>query len=231
MCEENNFYWQQATIQIPTMQQLLNQRFSCEVLFNLLSSGEKCIYGENKDRKYRYYDPLKTSGYKNQEELEIEFRNQVRCFQACFFDDCENNGGFRYPDNLDKREIIKDLSYWKDKAKERNKQLLYETYKKCIKLLGGEKIIVDKIKVENSAQKTHKNNSREPDRKLQDLLNSAMISNQQSYEMEDMIKNDYKNGNYSITAKLYCDPPKKKGLWKKIKNAIGFDEDEEFNNY
>ena len=40
--------------------------------------------------------------------LELEFRNQLRCFQACFIDDVEN-GGFRYPDNLKKQDIIEDI--------------------------------------------------------------------------------------------------------------------------
>jgi hypothetical protein len=227
MNQENTLFWQQKMIQIPTMKQLLNQRFSCEVLFNLLSSGEKCIYKDSKERKYRYYDPLKTSRYKNQQELEIEFRNQVRCFQACFLDDCENNGGFRYPDNLDKKEIIEDLYKWKEMAKKLNYQLLYDIYSKCIKLLGGEKIIVDKIKVENSVKNTNYKKSKEPDYNLKDLMNSAMMCNQQSYDMEDMIKNDYKNGNYSIIAKLYCNPPKTKGLWQRFKNKIGFSDDED----
>lgn len=64
-------YWQQELLQIPTMKQFLNQRLSCEVLFNFLSSGEKCIYGSNKSRKYRYFDPLMTANYKTEEEREI----------------------------------------------------------------------------------------------------------------------------------------------------------------
>ena len=214
MSEENILYWQQEMLQIPSMKQLLNQRFSCEVLFNFLSSGEKCIYWNDKNRKYRYYDPLNTSVYKNQQELEIEFRNQVRCFQACFLDDCENNGGFRYPDNLNKKEIIEDLYKWKEIAKKRNNQLLYETYKKCIKLFSGEKIIVDKINIENKNNNNYNRNYKEPDNKIKDLLNSAMICNQQSYDMEDIIKNDYKNGNYAIIAQLYTDPTKKRIMGK-----------------
>jgi hypothetical protein len=223
---EKDKYWQQKLIQIPTMAQLLSQRLSCEVLYNLLSSGEKCIFQNDKNRKYRYYDPMHSSKYKNQEELGIEFRNQVRCFQACFLDDCQNNGGFRYPDNLDKKDIIEDINSWKEIAKKRNDQLLYETYKKFLKLLEGEKIIVDKIKIENQSGNSFPNekNSKIPNNKIKDLLNAAMLSNQQSYEMEDMIKKDYQNGNYSIIAKLYCDPPKEKSNWKKFKEFIGYED-------
>ena len=109
MEEEAERYWQmQGQLQKPSLIQLMNQRFSCETLFNLLSSGEKCIYHYHKDRKYRYYDPLKTAKSKDQDELELEFRNQVRCFQARFIDDVKN-GGFRFPDNLNKQDIIQDV--------------------------------------------------------------------------------------------------------------------------
>ena len=60
---ENNNYLEfkgqkEKNQNIINMEQLLSQRFSCEILFNLLSSGEKCVYHNYKDRKYRYYDPL-----------------------------------------------------------------------------------------------------------------------------------------------------------------------------
>ena len=57
----------QLQLQKPSLMQLINQRLSCETLFNLLSSGEKCIYHWHKDRKYRYYDPLNTGKNKNQD--------------------------------------------------------------------------------------------------------------------------------------------------------------------
>ena len=143
--EETDKYWQkQIQLQKPKLAQLLNQRFSCETLFNLLASGEKCIYQSHKERKYRFYDPLKTAKYKNQEQLELEFRNEVRCFQACFIDDCEH-GGFRYPDNLTKKEIIQDVEKWKEHAKKYKREILYNTYDKFLKLLEGEKIRVDKV--------------------------------------------------------------------------------------
>lgn len=225
--------WQQKYLQKPTMQQLLNQRFSCEILFNLLSSGEKCIYKNGKNRKYRYYDPFTTSNYKHQNELEIEFRNQLRCFQATFLDDCENNGGFRYPDNLDKKDIMNDIYEWMEMAKKNNWTLLFQTYTKLIKLLEGEKIIVDKVKTEENMKKNtyekvkHKE---KPDDKMRELVYAAMISNEESFEMEDTIKEDYKNGNYSIMAKLYCDRPIKKSRWKKVKEFFGYQDDENEND-
>ena len=128
-----------------TMAQFLSQKFSCEILFLLLSSGEKCIFQYHKDRKYRYYDPLYSAKSKKQDDLELEFRNQVRCFQACFIDDIKN-GGFRYPDNLNKNDIIEDVKKWMKYAKMGNRNGLYNIYEKFIKLLEEEKeIIFDKM--------------------------------------------------------------------------------------
>ena len=141
---------QQQQLQTPTMAQLLSQRFSCELLFNLLSSGEKCAFHFHPDRKYRYYDPFCTAKSKGQDDLELEFRNQVRCFQACFIDDIEN-GGFRYPDNLNKNDIIEDVKKWMKYAQKGKRDVLYNTYVKFIKLLEDEK------KIEVNTVKTSKN--------------------------------------------------------------------------
>ena len=53
MKQEAELYWKnqrlrQQQLQKPTLAQLLSQRFSCELLFNLLSSGEKCIHHYHK---------------------------------------------------------------------------------------------------------------------------------------------------------------------------------------
>ena len=66
MEDEAELFWKNQglltlqRLQKPSMAQLLSQRFSYEILFNLLSSGEKCIH-HHKDRKYRYYDPFMTA--------------------------------------------------------------------------------------------------------------------------------------------------------------------------
>ena len=230
MEEEAELFWKnqgllaQSQLQKPTLAQLLSQRFSCEILFNLLSSGEKCIYHSHKDRKYRYYDPLMTAKSKGQDDLELEFRNQVRCFQACFIDDVEN-GGFRYPDNLNKQDIIQDVKKWMKYAKMGNREILYKTYEKFISLLEEEKkIIVDKIK-------TTKNY--DPDvidkgifkgvhqKEVGNFLNAGMLSSKEAFEMEANIKKDYQKGDYSIKAILYQDPPKEKNIMTKKRERIG----------
>jgi hypothetical protein len=234
MDEEAELYWKnqgllsQQQLQKPTMAQLLSQRFSCEILFDLLSSGEKCIYHYHKDRKYRYYDPFMSAKSKNQDDLELEFRNQVRCFQACFIDDVEN-GGFRYPDNLNKKDIIDDVKKWMHYAKIGKRDILYKTYEKFILLLENEKkIIIDKINSKyydpNVINKgifegIHK-------KEIGNFINAGMVGSKKAFEMEANIKKDYEKGDYSIKAILYQDPPKEKSLIRKVGEKIGlFDDD------
>ena len=218
-------YLAQTQLQKPTMAQLLSQKFSCEILFNLLSSGEKCVFHYHKDRKYRYYDPFYTAKSKGQDDLELEFRNQIRCFQACFIDDIEN-GGFRYPDNLNKKDIIEDVKKWMKYAKMGNRIDLYNAYVKFIKLLEEEqKIVVDTIK---------SSNNNDPDvinkgifkgvhkKEVGNFINSGMAGSKLAFEMENAIRNDYEKGDYSINAMLYKDPPKEKSLIRKIGEKMGF---------
>ena len=221
---------QQQQLQTPTMAQLLSQRFSCELLFNLLSSGEKCVFQYHKDRKYRYYDPFCTAKSKGQDDLELEFRNQVRCFQACFIDDIEN-GGFRYPDNLNKNDIIEDVKKWMKYAQKGKRDVLYNTYVKFIKLLEDEK------KIEVDTVKTSKNYDPDVIKKgifkgvhkneVGNFINSGMAGSKLAFEMENSIRKDYEKGDYSIKAILYKDPPKEKTLIRKIGEKMGFIEKED----
>ena len=191
------------------MDQLLSQRFSCEILFDLLSSGEKCVHHYHKDRKYRYYDPFMSAKSKNQDDLELEFRNQIRCFQACFIDDIEN-GGFRYPDNLNKKDIIEDVKKWMKYAKIGNRIELYNIYEKFIKLLEEEKkIIIDKIdKIKDDDKNIINKGICEGIHKEEiiNYINSGLKCNKLAFEMEEQIKKDYEKGDYSIKAILYKDP-------------------------
>ena len=237
MDEEAELYWQnqgiiaqQQQMQKPTMKQLLSQRFSCEILFNLLSSGEKCIYHDHPNRKYRYYDPFSTAKSKEQDDLELEFRNQVRCFQACFIDDVEN-GKFRYPDNLKKNDIIEDVKKWMSYAKKGKRDVLYKTYEKFILLLEDEKKInVDKIKTTKNYdpnvinkgmfEGVHK-------KEVGNFLNAGMAGSKIAFEMEENFKKDYEKGDYSIKAQLYKDPPKEKNILRKIGEKMGLIENQD----
>ena len=223
MEEEAEQFWKnqdlfdQSKLKKPTMAQLLSQRFSCEILFNLLSSGEKCIYHNHKDRKYRYYDPLMSAKSKGQDDLELEFRDQVTCFQACFIDDVEK-GGFRYPDNLKKQDIIEDVKKWMKYAKMGNRDILYKTYEKFISLLEEEKkIIVDKIK-NNKIYEMNENYKGifENNKDIKYFIFSGLKRKKDAFEIEEIVKIDYKRGDYAINAILYKDPPKEKTIIRKI---------------
>jgi hypothetical protein len=220
----------QQQLQKPTLAQLLSQRFSCEILFNLLASGEKCVFHAHKERKYRYYDPLYTAKSKGQDDLEMEFRNQLRCFLPCFIDDVEK-GGFRYPDNLKKADIIEDIKKWMHYAKIGKRDLLYNTYEKFIKLLQDEnKIEIDKAKKSNDydpnvistgiMKGVHKN-------EVGNFINAGMAGSKLAYELDNTIRKDYEKGDYSIKAMVYQDPPKEKTLFRKLGEKLGLIEKED----
>ena len=228
MEEEAEQFWKnqdlfdQSKLKKPTMAQLLSQRFSCEILFNLLSSGEKCIYHNHKDRKYRYYDPLMSAKSKGQDDLELEFRDQVTCFQACFIDDVEK-GGFRYPDNLKKQDIIEDVKKWMKYAKMGNRDILYKTYEKFILLLEEEKkIIVDKIKNNKIYEMNEKYKGIfENNKDIKYFIFSGLKCKKDAFEFEEIVKIDYKRGDYAINAMLFKDPQKEKTIIRKIGEKIG----------
>jgi hypothetical protein len=220
----------QQQLQKPTLAQLLSQRFSCEILFNLLASGEKCVFHAHKERKYRYYDPLYTAKSKGQDDLEMEFRNQLRCFLPCFIDDVEK-GGFRYPDNLKKADIIEDIKKWMHYANIGKRDLLYNTYEKFIKLLQDEnKIEIDKAKKSNDydpnvistgiMKGVHKN-------EVGNFINAGMAGSKLAYELDNTIRKDYEKGDYSIKAMVYQDPPKEKTLFRKLGEKLGLIEKED----
>ena len=124
------FNRKEKTIQINQVGNVLWVKNSfCEVLFNVLSSDEKCVYVSIKNKKFRFYNSLTTSKIKNQDELELYFRSQLRCFQAYFIDNIEKRC-FRYSDNLNKRIIIEDIKELMKCADIGNRDMLYILYEK-----------------------------------------------------------------------------------------------------
>mgnify|MGYP002624971195 CR=1 FL=1 len=201
-------------IKKPTITQLLNQRFSCEILLNLLSSGERCVFHAHPDRKYRFYTPLKKN-IKNftQDDLELEFINRVNYFQAHFIDVSEH-GEFRYPDNLSKKEIEDDIHKWGYYASLGRRDILYNAYEKLLKLLEGDKASLEiPLKNDKNSNKINKDffsgvNKNE----IEKIFKDGTIESITSFELEDNAKKDYEKGDYSIKAKLYLDPPKNKSI-------------------
>ena len=197
-----------------------------------LASGKKCVFHSHKDRKYRHYDPNTIAQSKDQDNLELEFRNQVQCFQACFIDDVENCG-FRYPDNLNKQDIIEDIKKWMKFAEVGGRDILLETYQKLITLLKEErKIFVDQIKTTkvNSSDIINNEFFKGVNKKeTSNFISASLLSNKNAFELETKIKKDYENGDYSIKANLYHDPPKQKNIFEKIGEKIKYASEESHN--
>jgi hypothetical protein len=216
------------------IEKLLSQKFSCEILLITLSSGEKCVHHYHKNRKYRYYDPFTTGKSKYQDELELEFRNQIRLFQECFFHDKEN-GGFRYPDNLSKKNIIEDIQKWMKYAEIGGRDILYKTYQQLITLLAEEKkIVVDIVDINKNVFEDsgiikkgilEGININEIDNFIEASINGSNLA----FKVEENFMLNIEKGDNSIKAVLYQDNilEKKKKVNKVVKLA---EKKEESNN-
>ena len=187
---------------------LLSQKFSCEILLVTLASGEKCVYHYHKNRKYRYYDPFTTGKSKGQDDLELEFRNQVRCFQTCFIDDVKK-GGFRYPDNLNKQDIIDDIKKWNKFAEMGFRDVLCKTYQKLITLLEGEKKIdvdINKNPIFDNLDIINKGIFKGLNKnEISNLIEAAIDSSNYAFNLENKFKSEIKKRDHTIEAKLYQD--------------------------
>ena len=104
--------------------------------------------------------------------------------------------------------------------------ILYQTYEKFVTSLEKEKQInVDKIKTINSDDPdvinkgmfkgVHK-------KETKNFITAGMLSNQEAFEMESKIKQDYLKGDNSIKANLCLDPPKPKNIFEKIGEKIKY---------
>ena len=176
-----------------------------------LSAAEKCVDLNNKNRKYRFYDKYNSGSYKNQEQLERELRNELRCFQPCFLADIEE-GCFRYPDNLTREEIEKDIKNYIKIAKYQNNSSVGKTLKSFLDLLRNEKQIQVEIVSNNKSSKKIPDNGicgGMSDVEAKQLMENAMKMNHETYMMEDKIINDYNKGDFSLKVELNKDYPKK----------------------
>ena len=232
MKEENIYleYKEQKNKNIKSfeIEKLLSIKFSCEILLITLASGEKCVHHYHKNRKYRYYDPFTTGKSKFQEELELEFRNQIRLFQQCFFYDKEH-GGFRYPDNLSKNDIIEDIKKWMKYAEMGGRDILYQTYEQLIALLEEEKkinvninknaIFYDSDIINNGILEGIDKNE------IDNLIEAAINGSNLAYKIENNSLLNFRKGDNSIKAILYQDNLLENQ--KKVKRSITLEKKKE----
>ena len=142
-------------------------------------------------------------------------------------------------DNLNKQDIIEDIKKWMKYAEMGGRDILLETYKNLIKLLKEErKIFVDQIKTTKGNSSDIINNGifkGVNKKETSNFISASLLSNKNAFELETKIKKDYENGDYSIKANLYHDPPKQKNIFEKIGEKIKYVSEEShnflFNNY
>ena len=206
-----------------SQEQLLSQKFSCETMMKFLSAAEKCVDVDYKigGGKYRFYDKFNSASFKNQEQLERELRNELRCFQPCFLTDVEE-GGYRYPDNLNREQIENDIINYIKIAKRQGKRNVENTLKSFLDLLKYEKQIQIEIVKNNKSSKKSSKNGICGDMSNSDanqLMEDAMKMNHETFEMEKKFIDDYNKGDTSLKVQLFKDYPKKP---KKSKGFFGW---------
>lgn len=57
--------------------QLQHQRNVCETIFTTVSSAEKLALGLNKNKEYSSYDPMNSSSFKNESQLQNELASKL----------------------------------------------------------------------------------------------------------------------------------------------------------
>ena len=101
------------------MVQLQEQGYRNLILGRLLSVLETFVYLQLSSqqqilkKKYDWYNPKSVQDKKNIDQLITQIRIQSKSFQNIYEECCDKYGYYLFPDNLNRKEIINDISFWK----------------------------------------------------------------------------------------------------------------------
>lgn len=108
--------------------QIQNQSLSNSVMACVLSTAECYAIikgGYSGERKYGAYDYFDSLSNKSRRELEEEFSSELYTFQKSFTNYSQNYGGYNFPSNLTKKEILLDIKNWKSSKNLSDKDKIY----------------------------------------------------------------------------------------------------------
>lgn len=195
----------QAQIQEQNEQQAIDQGFSHDILYQLLSTAELFALGNSPNRQYKGYEFFNSSS-KSRSKLREQFLIQTDTFKNSYIFFCYDHETYDFPQTLSKENIIKLMTNWKDKVNDIKDK---EIYDKTIKLLSKEKNF-GSIKV--GGFKNNKYNEKDLNDvemgNLQDVMISINRSNERITEniKKQMKENGKYVGNPSLGAKGPVDP-------------------------
>ena len=184
--------------------QAIDQGFSHDILFQLLSTAEVyALGGDNPKRQFKGYEYFNSST-KSRRKLKEQFLIQTDTFKNSFLFFCYDHETYDFPSNLSKETIIKLMDYWKscvDDIKDK------EIYDKTINLLNKEKNLSSyKIGNKHYKSKEYKKDLNDVEMgNLQEVMTNVAYSNE--VLAENIKKNMDKTGKYKGEAKLGANAP------------------------
>lgn len=128
-----NFFYpkQQEQKEMLNEKQAIDQGFSHDILFQLLSTAELYALGKNGNRKFKGYEFFNSSS-KSKSQLKDQFLIQTDTFRNSYLFYCNDHGDYNFPNNLDKKMVIDLMTYWKSFVEDKDKEI----YDKTINLLN-----------------------------------------------------------------------------------------------
>ena len=189
----------QVQKQMLNEKQAIDQGFSHDILFQLLSTAEVYALGRNANRKFKGYEFFNSSS-KSRSKLKDQFLIQTDTFKNSYLFYCGDHGEYNFPNNLDKQTIINLMMYWQSLVEEKDKKI----YDKTINLLKKDNIN-NAIKV---GHKKQKNNEDLNDVQMGNLCNiMTKVSYSNEALAENIKKNLNENGKYIGNVILGADSP------------------------
>jgi len=191
-----NYGSNQTQAQMLNYKQAIDQGFSHDILFQLLSTAESFALGsDNPNRQFKGYEYFNSSS-KSRRKLKEQFLIQTDTFKNSYTFFVYDHEKYDFPSNLSKEMIIKLMDYWKSCVEDIKDK---EIYDKTIRLLQQEKYMGG-IKVGHNKHYKNKDLNDVEMGNLQEIMNGVNYSNQAL--AEDIKKNMDKTGKYTGQAKL-----------------------------
>jgi hypothetical protein len=164
--------------------QLQHQRNICEIIFSTMSSAEKVALKLYENKEYKKYDPMNSSSFKNEIQLENELANKLVYLRGGLIAYGIQHKSFKFPNDNIKKEMINDLDKWSGLIKNRPKAL--ESYKILKKLIEGEI-----VKIPNNC--FHTTNYHANEESTLEWADGMMRTKKFLENQDQVIKNDYEN--------------------------------------
>ena len=165
-------------------------------------------------KKYDGYNPKSVQDKKNIDQLITQIRIQSKSFQNLYEECCDKYGDYWFPDNLNREEIINDISFWKKLVDPKYK--VY--YDNIIHILEGEEEKVEYPKLKRIKKEGRA--SCDPEKQLKLIPpNIAYINYRRKIVKKNYLEKNAFNNNLELYKEDHCDPAFEK-MNKRYKKAL-----------